>query len=469
VDVLHFVEYKVSKDTYVKKVLTSTGKEKFQAAVWYQGVFYTSKTFDVKALAVKFKQAALLQVIRGELLPAKARRQEREVQQDLDQPMTHWANEYVKENPDEHGVRLNDYSLVGKLLANKTLKDFHGRRGGQLIAQLKIDWRFDRQARSHNAELNAAGKVKPLSDNSIRLRLTALIRILRFAGTKVSEDTPFRVPDMKMDVFAFTLPPAHGDKRQRLPSDSEYAKLLNYPAIPEYFADFLKVIDETGCRLSEIRNAKNSDIDFFCSQGVIVGGCLTLLKHKTIKKTKQPRFVPLSQSAAQILAERVVDVFGDGPLFGHLGSADDVCKAFDNAREALGLENLLIKDFRRSFINRNKGSLSNLDLFAITGDTSLLDMTKASESEKAVATAVGHTTLKTTAAYSVADLQRLARVFTLTSRLKRVMAMVEGNAFTKDWIRESEMSLHLNPSDALSDNSLLQVSIPIPVSTSVCV
>ncbi len=372
--------------------------------------FYTSKTFDVKHLAIKFKETELKRIIQGDLQPAKARRQALAVLQDLDRPMTHWADAYVKENPDDHGQRLNDYALVGKLLSDKTLKDFHGRRGAQLIAQLKTDWKFGRQPRSNSAELNEAGKVKPLGDNTVRLRLTALIRLLRYAGTKISEDTPFRVPDMKMDAFAFTLPAAHGNKRQRLPSDSEYAKLLNCPALPENFADFLKVIDETGCRLSEVRNAKSSDIQFFQSEGKIVGGCLTLRKHKTQHKTKQPRFVPLSQSAAQIFVERIIEATGDGTLFGNLGNADDVCEMFDDARRAMGIEDLLLKDFRRAFINRNKNSLSKLDLFAVTGDTALLDLADASDSEKAVAAAVGHRNLKTTAGYSVADMQHLAQV-----------------------------------------------------------
>ena len=465
-DLLYFQEYIVSQAQHVKQVTTQSGKVKFQAQIWFKGVFYASKTFDTQALARAYKKSALEKVIKGELLPPKARRQEREVHQDLDQPMTYWANAYVQENPDGHGQRLNDYSLVGRLLADKTLKDFHGRRGAQLIAQLKTDWKFDRQPRSNTANLNAAGKEKPLGDNTVRLRLTALIRILRFAGTKVSEQTPFRVPDMEMDAFSFTLPAAHGNKRQRLPSDSEYAKLLNCSALPENFADFLKVIDETGCRLSEVRNARSSDIEFFQSNGAIVGGCLTLRTHKTIKKTKQPRFVPLSQWAAQIFAERIIELPGDGPLFGHLGSADDVCKIFDDARNAMGLEDLLLKDFRRSFINRNKNSLSNLDLFAITGDTALLNMADANESTRAVAAAVGHTNLKTTAGYSVADMRHLTRVFTRTSRLSRVVAMAEGDALVEDLIQTSEMTFHTNQGDTLDRHSVQH--LPAQVFTSAC-
>jgi integrase len=461
VDVLHFVEYKVSKDTYVKKVLTSTGKEKYQAAVWYQGIFYTSKTFDVKKSAVQFKEKKLTEIIAGKLQPAKARRKEREVLQDLDRPMSYWANAYVQENPDNHGQRLNDYALIGKLLTDKTLKDFHGRRGAQLIAQLKTDWKFDRQPRSNSDALNQAGKTKPLGDNTVRLRLTALTRLLRYAGTKISEDTPFRVPDMKLDAFAFTLPVAHGNKRQRLASDSEYAKLLSCTTLPENFADYLKVIDETGCRLSEIRNAKGSDIEFYESNGKIVGGRLTLLKHKTEHKTKQPRYVPLSQSAAQIFVERIVEATGDSPLFGNLGSADDVCKAFDDACTAMGLEDLLLKDFRRSFINRNKNCLSNLDLFNITGDTAFLNMANASESERAVAAAVGHKNLKTTAGYSVAEMQRLAQVFTLTSRLSRVMELTEATAFDTDLIEASEITIHLKQGGAQVGHSVQQTPLQV--------
>ena len=61
-----------------------------------------------------------------------------------------------------------------------------------------------------------------------------------------------------------------------------------------------------------------------------------------------------------------------------------------------------------------------MDLFQVVGKSSLLTSKEATDSEKAVLAAVGHTSLKTTAGYSVVDVQGLAQVFTRTSRMSRV-------------------------------------------------
>ncbi|OWQ93644.1 hypothetical protein CDN99_04085 [Roseateles aquatilis] len=84
----------MSTDTYVKKKVLAKGKVKYQAQVWFQGVFYGAKTFDTEKLAREFKEASLLAVLRGELQPAAARKAQRRVEEALDLPMSHWASLY---------------------------------------------------------------------------------------------------------------------------------------------------------------------------------------------------------------------------------------------------------------------------------------------------------------------------------------------------------------------------------------
>lgn len=412
----------MAKATYVKEVAAAGGKKKYRAEIWHKGIFYASKTFDVKSLAIKFKEAELLKAVSGTLLPAKARKQQRITNTDLDRPLTYWAQRYVRENPENHGkTRLNDYLLVGRILADKTLRHFDGKNGAQLVKQLSKDWALNRLPRSL-CPAATDKPVVPLKENTIRLRLSALMRLLRFAKAELPAGAAY-VPPAMDELFSFAMPAAHANKRIREPSDREYGLLLAQLEDGGDFSDFLKIIDETGCRLGEVLSAKKSNVDLFLAGGIVVGGCLRLENHKTIKKTKLERHVPLSLWAAQIFANRFAHTTDDERLFKNLGDADAVCKKFDKTCCAAGLGDLMIKDFRRGFINRNKYCLSSMDLFQVVGKSSLITSKEATDSEKAVLAAVGHTSLKTTAGYSVVDVQRLAQVFTHTSRMPRVNAL----------------------------------------------
>lgn len=406
--------------TTIKEIETKSGKTKYQAHVWHKGIFYCSKTWDTEKLARDYKETQLSKIAQGKLEPASVRAASRRADADLDRTMTHWAAPYVREV--KHGdSRHYDYKLVGTLLADKTLKNFSGKAGAQLIQRLAQEWRFDRRPRSKKPRPSDAPPLKPLEDQSVRARLTALLRLIRFAKSKLPEGVTFVLPAMD-ELFEFTLPPAHGNPRKRETGDAELAKLLLHYGPDTDEGHFLRVIDETGCRLSEVRNAKGSNVHFFTVAGQVVGGHLTLVKHKTSDKIGT-REVPLSLFAATLLHARKLR-YGDGSLFPSLGSKDKVCKDFDAACKSLGIADLLIKDGRRAFINRNKYCVAQMDLVSIVGESSLLGPKDVSASERNVQDAVGHTDIRTTSGYSQPRLAELARVFTQTSRWSRVAALL---------------------------------------------
>ncbi len=383
---------------------------------------YCSKTFDTAKLARQFKERALEQVVRGELQPANVRAEQRRTHSDLDQSMTHWATLYVEEIT--HGSsRLSDYKLVGQLLADKTLRDFGGKAGAQLVEGLAQSWRLDRQPRTKVARPADAPPPKPLSDQTIRLRLTALMRLIKFAKAKLPAGAAFEMPAMD-ELFEFKLPPARSTPREREPLDDEAALLLEHFGVDSDFGHFLRAIDETGCRLGEIRSAEGHQLSIFTVAGQVVGGYLTLTHHKTCGKIGI-RKVPLSLFAAQILHARKLR-YGDGRLFPSLGSTDKVCKEFDSACTALGLSDLLIKDYRRAFINRNKYCVAHVDMVNIVGQSSLLDAENVTPSEQNVLEAVGHVGIGTTSGYANPRLADLANVFTRTSRWTRISTWVPG-------------------------------------------
>jgi integrase len=216
------------------------------------------------------------------------------------------------------------------------------------------------------------------------------------------------------------LPGAHEAPRDRLPKDSEYARLIRHFGRNSEMGEFLQSLDETGCRLSEITGATNTDIEFFWLGEQLVGGCLTLKKHKTEHKTAKARYVPLSLFVAEIFWRRSQQHAGS--LFPVLKNNDVVCKQFDAACSTLCINDLLLKDFRRAFINRNKdqAGLSTWDLISVLGESSVLK--KPTATEKRVQIAVGHEDAGTTAGYSVADMREMSEAFTRTSRLVRVLS-----------------------------------------------
>lgn len=405
-------------EKYVKEVKTQSGKTKYRAEVWYQGKFYTSKTFDSRTIAVSFKERQYKEAVAGRLLPAAERRQQRTVQSSLLHPMSHWAELFIAESANELGKsRLNEYRLVGELTADKSLKDFQGKTGAQLLKTLKKQWEGEPRLKCCPSRGRNASEERRLKPATVRLRLTALLRLIEFAHCHLPEEAEFVPPTLKL--VKFKLPPSYATPRTVEPSDEEYSRLLRHFGEGSEFGQLLQVIDETGCRLGEILRAHASQVDLFWSEDSIMGGCLTLNKHKTAHQTNQPRYIPLSLKAATLLARRI-ELQGTKPLFAGLGPTDKVCKTFDDARAELGISDLLIKDFRRAFINRNKGCISQLDMLKIVGQSSLLDLSKPSASDAAIQDAVGHTSSKTTAGYSVPDMQYLSKVFTRTSRWGRV-------------------------------------------------
>ncbi len=40
----------MSAATHIKQITTKDGKTKYQAQVWHKGVFYASKTFDLRPI-----------------------------------------------------------------------------------------------------------------------------------------------------------------------------------------------------------------------------------------------------------------------------------------------------------------------------------------------------------------------------------------------------------------------------------
>jgi len=395
----------------IKTVQRKSGKTGYQATVWYDNKFITSKTLDSLALAKAFKKKKLEEAVKGTLLPAAERRKQRELEAALNRTMLDWSDEYIKANTAKHGDnRLYEYGQVGRLLGNRTLQDFSGKAGGQLIVQLAAEWRFIRFKRGTRDE-PVHTPDRTVSDQTLRLRLSALDRLIDFAIERLPDEVSYIGPKKPKD---YAPPPAHSNKRSRLPSVKECTALTRHLGLGSDFGDFLKVIEEAGLRLSEASLATGAQVMFFGIGDLVLGGVLTLHQHKTDAHVG-PRQVPLSRYAAQVLHARKAR-FGDGALFPGLPRPNDICKDFDNACTALGIADLQIKDFRRGFITRNVRAVSALELVSVVGQSSLIDLKALNPQERATQSAAGHTDARTTLGYVTPDQQAMSQAFTATSR-----------------------------------------------------
>lgn len=404
----------------IKEVVGKNGKTRYQAQVWYERKFITSKTFDSLSLARAFQKKKYDEAVNGKLLSAGERREQRQREACLERPMSAWATLYVEAYSARHGQnRLYEYEQVGRLLGSRTLRDFSSKAGGQLIRQLAAEWRYIRFTKGVRAEPFHAPKA-PVSDQTLRLRLSALDRLIKFAVEQLPEEISYVGPKKPMDYAA---PPAHGNKRHRVPTAEEFATLLTHFAKNIDMSDLLRVIDETGCRLSEISRATGEAVAFITAGGNVLGGVLTLHHHKTDERVGV-RHVPLSRYAAQVLHARKTRC-GDGPLFPCLpATSSDVCADFDKARKAVGIADLLIKDFRRGFITRNARSTSKLELASVVGLTSLLDLGSLDAGDRNAQAAAGHTDPRTTLGYVSPEHQAMAQAFTASSRWPAVAAIL---------------------------------------------
>lgn len=402
-------------------------QRRYTAVVSFRDNYYGSATFPLRSAAEAWYETTLVKAIRGELLPLA----EREAQEAalaaqaaaeavVDQPFPKWASAYLLRATDRpHGNKRDaEYTLVGEQLKDKSLRQFQGQAGALLIQQLSEHWKHGRQ---HGEE--------PLKRSTLRKRMTALMRLIDWAAGQLPAGVAFTPPDWKyLKRFGWSLPPAHADRRTRECEDDELAQLLAGAGLDSDFSQLLEVLDENGGRLGEVLHAHGAQLSFFYdANGQLFGGKLHLAKHKTEHRTKTARDVPLSLRAAQILLARK-KAFGNGPLFAALGNNDTVCKKFRALCERLGIKDLVSKDLRRAFINRNKGAVPVVDMVHIVGQSCELDLEHPGPGVKAVQAAVGHKRLDTTVGYTVLQLQQLAGVFTGTSRNARVRALAQVKA-----------------------------------------
>lgn len=408
----------------IKESRDDNGKRKFQAQVWYDNKFYGSKTFDSPALAAAWHDRQYKQAVLGTILPVAQARARKEAQAALDDTLEVWAERYLADIGTRHSAkRRYDYSLVGSLLRTVKLREFSGKNGSRKIQELATQWRHDRRPRRQPGVDESARDrpQRPLSSNTVRLRLSALMRLLRFAKMRLPDEVQFVVPNLKEDLFEFKMPPAHEAPRQRIPSDEEFARLLVALESRPDVSDLLQITDECGNRLSEIRTADSSNVSFCFDGETLIGGVVLLRQHKT-QGSEGDRSLVLSRHAARVVHARIQRQ-GDGPLFPSL-EMEHAVDANIAACKSAGIEDLQYKDFRRGLINRARGTVPDLTLMKLGLLEVPKDRASLSQEDQQLLKLVGHRRPQTTVGYTTVELQEACGLLNQVSRMSRVLDLV---------------------------------------------
>lgn len=173
-----------------------------------------------------------------------------------------------------------------------------------------------------------------------------------------------------------------GRKRDALPTKAQTRKLIEH--LPGEARPIFRALRLTGARPGELCAVQIGDWDR-------AAGKMTLIQHKTARKTGKPRLIVIGHPALlQILTEAAGDRTA-GPIFlracGRPWTTAAVSAAYRAARKAAGLPADLVL-----YLTRHEHAT---DLYRETGDI------------KAVADALGHAQISTTMRYARAPLDKM--------------------------------------------------------------
>jgi integrase len=139
--------------------------------------------------------------------------------------------------------------------------------------------------------------------------------------------------------------PARG-RRDRILTREEREEIL-FAIKDQAFCEFVKAMQETGCRPSEVARVTAADVN-------LDAGIWVLRDHKTARKTKRPRVVYLTPSMVE-LSRKLIAKHPEGPLFrtprgNHPFSRNNIRCRFRRLREKLPqLSGVVAYSYRHTF------------------------------------------------------------------------------------------------------------------------
>ncbi len=194
---------------------------------------------------------------------------------------------------------------------------FTGKFGRRLVQTITPD------------EVETAAAAETWSDATVRLTLTAVQLAVRWAGRS---------------GFSLIRPPMPTRDEQCVISKEEYALALN--ECNGDFGPLIQALFLTGCRPKEMRTLTVEMVNWQTAR-------VTLVAHKTKRKTGRPRVIYLSKAAFAVLDEQR-QKYGAGPLFrnneGRIFTSNAVAARWRRVRLVLGLRKQVVPGtMRHSF------------------------------------------------------------------------------------------------------------------------
>ncbi|UXZ37667.1 site-specific integrase [Cupriavidus gilardii] len=230
-----------------------------------------------------------------------------------------------------------------------------------LNAEIVAQYRDSRLA----GDVDEHGKLKPRSNNTVRLELALLSHLFTVAIKEWGIGLPFNpVSNIRR--------PAPGAGRNRRLTQEEQGRLLH--AVDKHsnpmFSWIVRIAIETGMRLSEIATLRTRQVD--------IARRVVRLDNT---KNSSPRTVPLTAEATRVFTEALANPLRPPEtelvFFGEPGK-DGIRrpylfdKAWADAKRAAGLEDFRFHDLRHEAVSRFvEAGLSDQEVSAISGHKSM--------------------------------------------------------------------------------------------------
>lgn len=216
------------------------------------------------------------------------------------------------------------------------LKKGHARELDRIEAWRKHDLAHKFLARLRGAdfaeyrdERRAAGK----AENTIRLELALISHLFKVAASD------WGMESLKNPIKHVAMPAGSTPRERRLSADEEAALLPALAVVNPYLRPLTELALETAMRQGELLSLTWEDVD-------------TKKRLARLRDTKnsEPRTVPLSTRAANVISALPTSVDRSAPLFPV--SQDVVIRSFRAACKAAGIEGLRFHDVRHEAVSR---------------------------------------------------------------------------------------------------------------------
>jgi integrase len=300
---------------------SSDGSTTYRAQIRVRGFPHLSKTFTRKTDARKWIEDTKVAIRGGSMVSTEATRTT------LKEALERYKREVT---PKKKGAR-REQDRVGAWVKHPLALRFLSQLRGADFAK-------------HRDERRAEGR----AENTIRIELAMISKLYKIAAKD------WGMEGLRNPIASVTMPGPSNKRERRLTPDEETALLGQLTQSGPYMAPLASLAIETAMRQGELLALTWADVDL-----------QKRIAHLKDTKNSEPRDVPLSTRAIEILKALPRSLDNTAPLFPI--SQDEVIRTFRKACTDAKIENLKFHDLRHEATSRICKLLSMHEAMRVTG------------------------------------------------------------------------------------------------------